>query len=44
MYERTNQRYLRQIKKAITELDPDQVELISDLASILQNLSVALRR
>ena len=44
MYERTNQRYLRQISKAITELDPDQVELIGDLSSLLENLSAALRR
>ena len=43
-YERTNDKYLKHIGKAITELEPDQVELIGELASLLENLSAALRR
>ena len=44
MYLRANAKYLDQLREAIMALDPDQVELVSDLASLLEKLSANLER
>lgn len=44
MYERSSERYLSYLNEAIMALDPDQVELIGELVSLLDRLSVALEK
>jgi DNA-binding MarR family transcriptional regulator len=44
MYVRANQRYLQYLSEAITSLEPEQIELMGDLASLLEKLSGALER
>lgn len=44
MYLRASQKYLDQLREAIMALDKDQVDLVGDLASLLEKLSVNLER
>jgi DNA-binding MarR family transcriptional regulator len=41
---RANQRYLAYLQRAIDQLEPDQVQLMHDLAILLEKLSSAMQR
>lgn len=44
MYQRASQEYLKHISDALNGLEPDQAELLLNLASLLEDLSTALDR
>ena len=44
MYQRANRRYLKQLNEALATLEPEQLELMQDLASLLDKLNTALDR
>ena len=44
MYVRANQRYLKLLNEALETLEPEQLELMRDLATLLDKLNVALER
>lgn len=44
MYLRSNQRYLKHLSQAITELEPEQIRLMGEVAALLEKLSGALKQ
>ena len=44
MYVRANQRYLKLLNDALETLEPEQLDLMRELASLLDKLNVALER
>jgi len=44
MYVRANQRYLKLLNDALETLEPEQLDLMSELATLLEKLDIALDR